>query len=134
MPDTAALLAEYMEAVQRKDIDAMAACWSDDAEGIHPLRPDRAWHGLDGFRRVWTRMWENNPTGRYEVVSTATSDDHIYIESRIELPDGTIIPSVNVFDVDNGKLQQVRVYTDMPMRDGVAIDDFITQGADEEGR
>jgi ketosteroid isomerase-like protein len=125
MDETNALFEKYLAASQNRDIDAMAACWHDDAEGIHPLRPDRGWHGIDGFRRVWTRMWENNPTGRYEVISAATTEGRFYIEAVIELPDGTAIPSVNIFEVDSGKIRQVRVYTDVPSRDGVAIDDFI---------
>ncbi len=127
--DVSALLQRYLDASQNKDVDAMAACWHEDCEGIHPLRPDRGWRGIDGFRRVWARMWETNPTARYEVVSTSVSDDHFYLEARIELPDGTLLPSVNVFDVDGGKIRRVRVYTDMPARDGVAIDDFIAGDA-----
>ena len=33
-------------------------------------------------------MWETNPTARYEVVSTSVSDDHFYLEARIELQTG----------------------------------------------
>jgi ketosteroid isomerase-like protein len=125
MDDTARLLERYLKASQNKDIDAMASCWHEDCEGVHPLRPNRGWQGLDAFRRVWTRMWEHNPTGRYEVVSTASAPDCFFIEARIELPDGRVVPSVNVFMVENGKIRQVRVYTDIPAEDGVAIDDFI---------
>jgi ketosteroid isomerase-like protein len=125
MDDTADLLERYLRASQRKDIDAMAACWHEDCEGIHPLRPNRGWQGLDAFRRVWTRTWEHNPTGRYEVVSTAAAPGCFFLEARIELPDGRVVPSVNVFTVESGKIRQVRVYTDIPAEDGVAIDDFI---------
>jgi ketosteroid isomerase-like protein len=45
MDETTALVEKYLAASQNKDVDAMAACWHDDAEGIHPLRPDR---GLSG--------------------------------------------------------------------------------------
>ena len=125
MGDTAGLLERYLQASQNKDIDAMASCWHEDGRGVHPLRPNRGWQGLDAFRRVWTRMWEHNPTGRYEVVSTASAPDCFFLEARIELPDGRVVPSVNVFMVESGKIREVRVYTDIPVEDGVAIDDFI---------
>lgn len=126
MCSTTALFEKYLNASKSKDIETMASCWHDDCAGIHPLRPDRGWQGIDGFRRVWSRMWDSNPEARYEVISTALTDDHFYIEASIELPDGTMIPSVNVFEVEDGKIRRVRVYTDLPARDGVAIDDFIS--------
>jgi hypothetical protein len=46
----------------------------------------------------------------------------------IELPDGTIIPSVNGFEVEDGRVRRARVYTDVPARDGVGIDAFISSG------
>ncbi|MBO0731576.1 MAG: nuclear transport factor 2 family protein [Acidimicrobiaceae bacterium] len=125
--DTMAVFEKYLAASRAKDIDAMAACWHPDGKGIHPLRPDRGWRGREMFRRVWTLMWEDNPTARYEVVSTAVTDDRFFLEARMELPDGTTIPSVNVFEVEDGLIREVRVYTDMPASDGVSIDRFISR-------
>ena len=131
MPDvptdaTSTLFETYLAASQAKDIEAMAACWHEDCEGIYPLRPNRGWRGIDSFRRVWTLMWEHNPSGRYEVVSTSWADDHFVIEARIELPGGTLVPGVNVFDVEDGKIRRVRVYADIPTPDGGSVEDFIS--------
>lgn len=126
MSDTAALLQGYLEASIAKDIDAMATFWHDDCEGIYPLRPGRRWEGIDGFREVWTRMWEHNPGGLYEVVSTGSGPDCFYIEARIQLPNSTLIPSVNAFDVEGGKIRRVRVYADVPRPDDGGIEQFIS--------
>lgn len=126
MHDTAALAEAYIDASKRKDLEAMASCWHEDCEGIHPLRPDRRWEGRDGFLRVWSRMWAENPAGGYEVVSLGVTPERFFLEARIQLPDGTVVPSVNVFEVDGARIRQVRVYGDVPRRDGVAIDDFIS--------
>jgi hypothetical protein len=133
MDGTADLLGRYLEASLRKDLEAMASCWHDDGEGIYPLRPDREWRGMDGFRRVWSRMWDQNPGSRYEVLATGAGAAHFFIEARIELPDGNLVPSVNVFEVTDGKIKTVRVYADLPTRDGVAIDDFISNRAPGHG-
>lgn len=125
MNDTEALFERYLEAQRNKDLDGLEALWHSDGRGIHPLRPDRGWHGAATNRRLWAAMWEGNPDGRFEVVASAVTPERIFLEARIELPDGTLVPSVTVFEVEDGKFRECRVYTDIPKHDGVRIDDFI---------
>jgi hypothetical protein len=123
--DTAELFERYLQAQRAKDLDALASLWHEDCVGIHPLRPDRGWRGVDANRRLWASIWESNPDGRFEVVASAVTPDRIFLEASIELPDGTMVPSITVFEVDDGKFRECRVYTDLPKRDGVPIDEFI---------
>jgi hypothetical protein len=125
MDDTSALFERYLQAQRAKDLRALGELWHADCVGIHPLRPDRGWQGLDANLRLWARIWGANPDGRFEVVSSALTPERIYLEARIELPDGTTVPSVTVFEVEDGKFRECRVYTDLPRRDDVAIDEFI---------
>ena len=125
MDDATAVLQRYLDAQQNKDLDALVACWDPDIEAIHPLRPDRSWSGIDTYRRAWARIWEAKPDSRFEVVSAAVVDDRIYLEALVEHSDGTMVPNLNILDVEHGRIRRARVYTDTPERDGVDMDHFV---------
>lgn len=124
MQDAQAVLDRYLEAQREKDLDALVACWHPDIEVVHPMRPDRDWRGLDTYRRQWALIWERNPNSRFEVVSTAVVGNRIYLEALTEMSDGTMVPHMNILEVEDGRIRRGRVYTDKPARDGVSIDGF----------
>jgi limonene-1,2-epoxide hydrolase len=123
--DAAAVLARYLKAQQDKDLDALVSCWHPAVEAVHPLRPDRGWQGSDTYRRQWARIWANNPTSRFEVVSSGVVGDRIYLEALVEHADGTMVPNMNILEVEDGKIRRARVYTDKAVRDGVTMDNFV---------
>jgi ketosteroid isomerase-like protein len=125
--DATAVLRRYLKAQQDKDLDALVSCWHPDIEVTHPMRPDRNWSGLDTYRRAWARIWEVNPRSRFEVISTAVSENRIYLEALVEHADGTMMPNMNILEVEDGKIRRGRVYTDRPMRDGVDMDNFVQE-------
>jgi ketosteroid isomerase-like protein len=127
MDDAAAVLERYLHAQQNKDLDALVACWHPDVEVVHPMRPDRNWRGLDTYRRQWALIWERSPDSRFEVVSTAVVGNRIYLEALTEMSDGTMVPHMNILEVQDGKIRRGRVYTDRPTRDGVDIDGFAEE-------
>jgi len=61
----------------------------------------------------------------FEVVSKAVAGNRIYLEALVEHADGTMIPNMNILEVENGKIRRGRVYTDRPTRDGVSINAFV---------
>jgi limonene-1,2-epoxide hydrolase len=124
MNDAEAVLARYLKAQEDKDLDALVSCWHRDIEAVHPLRPDRSWHGQDTYRRQWTRIWENNQNNRFEVVSTAVVGNRVYLDALIGHSDGTMVPCMTVLDVEDGQFRRARVYTDVPVRDGISMDEF----------
>lgn len=125
MNDANAVLQRYLKAQEDRDLDALVSCWHTDVEVVHPLRPDRSWRGSDTYRRQWARIWEGNPTSRFEVVSTAVVGNRIYLETSIEHADGTMVPNMNILEVEDGKIRRGRAYTDKPVRDGVDMDGFV---------
>jgi ketosteroid isomerase-like protein len=122
--DAATVLERYLKAQREKDLDALCSCWDENVEVVHPMRPDRNWHGLDTYRRQWNRIWSEVPNSRFELVSTAVSAYRIYLEALTESLDGTMVPHMNVLEVENGKIRRGRVYTDKPRHDGLSIEDF----------
>jgi ketosteroid isomerase-like protein len=127
MPDDDAemVLRRYLKAQEDKDLEALMSCWHFDVEVTHPMRPDLSWRGLETYRRAWARIWEINPHSRFEVVSKAVAGNRIYLEALVEHADGTMIPNMNILEVENGKIRRGRVYTDRPTRDGVSINAFV---------
>lgn len=133
MDDAAAVLERYLKAQADKDLDALVSCWDADIEAVHPLRPDRSWSGRDTYRRAWARIWGHNPASRFEVVSTAVVGDRIYLEALVEHSDGTMVPNMNILEVENGVIRRARVYTDIPTRDGLSMDGFVEDLNPEPG-
>jgi ketosteroid isomerase-like protein len=125
--DAATVLERYLKAQRDKDLDALVSCWHEDVEAVHPMRPDRSWRGRDTYRRQWARIWTMAPDTRFEVVSTAVSGNTIYLEALTETADGTMIPHMNVLEVEDGQIRRARVYTDTPTHDGVSMDDFTVR-------
>jgi ketosteroid isomerase-like protein len=130
--DAAAVLSRYLRSQSTKDLDGLVSCWHDDVEVVHPLRPDRSWQGIDTYRRAWARIWANNPESRFEVLSADVVGDRIYLEALVEHADGTMVPNMNILEVEGGKIRRARVYTDVPRRDGVSLDTFVEDLNPEE--
>jgi ketosteroid isomerase-like protein len=124
--DAAAVLQRYLHAQRDKDLEALVSCWHEDVEAVHPLRPDRSWRGRDTYRRQWERIWSVAPETRFEVVSTAVSGNTIYLEALTQTLDGSMVPHMNVLEVEGGRIRRARVYTDKPTHDGLSMDDFST--------
>jgi hypothetical protein len=125
MDDAAAVLDRYLKAQRDKDLDALVSCWHPEVEVTHPLRPDRSWSGADVYRRQWDRIWQENPRSRFEVVSSGVVGNRIYLEALVEHADGTMVPNMNIMEVEGGQIRRARVYTDQVVRDGVDMDDFV---------
>lgn len=125
--DAQAVLDRYLRAQQEKDLDALVSCWADDIEAVHPMRPDRSWRGIDTYRRAWSTIWANNPASRFEVVSADVVGDRIYLQALVEHGDGTMVPNMNILEVEDGRIRRATVYTDTPVRDGVDMDQFVDE-------
>jgi limonene-1,2-epoxide hydrolase len=123
--DASAVLSRYLKAQEDKDLEALVSCWHASVETFHPLRPDRSWKGVDTYRRAWARIWDNNPRSRFEVVSSGVVGNRIYLEALVEHADGTMVPNMNILEVEDGKIRRARVYTDVPQRDGINMDTFV---------
>jgi hypothetical protein len=127
MSEAEEVLRKYLKAQEDKDLEALVSCWADDIEAFHPLRPDRSWSGIDTYRRSWTRIYETRPNGRFDVVSADVVGNRIYLDILLEHGDGTMIPCMNILEVENGKIRRARVYTDVPTSDGLSMDEFVDE-------
>ncbi len=123
--DATLVLQRYLKAQEDKDLDALVSCCDPDVEVVHPLRPDRSWRGVETYRQAWALIRERNRESRFEVVSADVVGNRIYIEAYVEHADGTMMPSMNILEVADGRIRRGRVFTDRLVLDGVPLGDFV---------
>jgi limonene-1,2-epoxide hydrolase len=127
-----ACLQRYIKAQEDFDLETLVSCWHPDVEIEHPLRPDRSWKGRETYRQVWSRQWKTGGH-RNEIISTAVVGNRVYLEAVVQHGDGTRVPNMNVFEIEDGMIRRGRVYTDVPTHDGVGITDFARDHEGDEG-
>jgi hypothetical protein len=120
-----ALVDRYIKAQEDGDLEALVSCWHPDVEIVHPMRPDRSWSGRESYRRFWSRQWAGKRQGRNTILLTAVVGNRIFLEGVTEHEDGTLVPNMNIFEVEDGMIRRGRVYTDVPRSDGVSMDEFV---------
>src|SRR5262245_43680411 len=127
MSEAQDVLDRYLRAQEEKDLEALVSCWADDIEAVHPMRPDRSWSGIDTYRRAWSTIWANQPNSRFELLSADVVGNRIYLQALVEHGDGTMVPNMNILEVEDGRIRRATVYTDVPQRDGVDMDQFVDE-------
>jgi hypothetical protein len=125
MSDATEVLQRLVKAQHDQDLDALVSCWHPDAQGIHMLRPDHSWHGMDTYRRVMACLFNGSPTTREEFVCSAVEGNTIFLETMTYHADRSVVPCVAIFEVEDGRIRQARMYTDVPRRDGQSMDRWI---------
>jgi ketosteroid isomerase-like protein len=118
--------------MEQRDLDLLVSCWHPDVETVHPLRPDRSWRGTETYRRVMARIWESDPHNREEPTVSLVAGNIVYLETMTHHADGSVVPCVSVFEIEDGVIRRARVYTDQPTRDGVSMDSWVDD-MNEEG-
>jgi limonene-1,2-epoxide hydrolase len=125
MDDATAVMRRWVKAQEEKDLDALVSCWHPDVDTVHLLRPERSWHGTDGYRSVMARIWESDPANREEIISTGVVDNRIYMETLTHHADGSKVPGFAIMEVEDGQIRRARVYTDRPTQDGLSMDGWV---------
>jgi limonene-1,2-epoxide hydrolase len=127
MTEAEEFLQRYTKAMKDNDLDTLVSSWYPDVETTHMLHPDRSWRGTDLYRRVMGQIFQSSAERHVEVRSTAVSENNVFIESVTRQGDGTEVPCVSIFEIEDGQVRRARVYTDVPSRDGVRMEQFVEQ-------
>jgi ketosteroid isomerase-like protein len=77
-----ALQERLTEAVNRHDLEALAACFAPDYRSEQPLHPDRAFVGREQVRKNWSRIFEDVPDMQAEVIRATSDDETVWAEWR----------------------------------------------------
>jgi limonene-1,2-epoxide hydrolase len=126
MSEAEEVLRRYLKAQEDMDIEALVSCWHPEVEIIHPMRPGRSWKGRDNYQRFWEKEWGGASPSTFELVRSDVVDNRIYLECVIANPDGTRVPNMNIFEVEDGTIRRGRAYADKIDPEGT-MDDFVRE-------
>ena len=126
MADAAELMNRLAAALEGHDVDALAACWHPDVETTHVLRPDRSWQGRDFYRETMARHVDSGSRGGVEVTDrgVGANGDRFFLETLTTHPDGTAVPCLCIYILQDDMVRWARVYTDKVQRDGHTMADW----------
>ncbi len=104
------------------DVNAVGACWSDDAVSVHPAHPERNARGRDAICRRWALTFAGVPTLTAELVRSARSDSVVWTEWVFWADTGDGPPyragGVMIFGVEAELIAWVRVFTEAQPLEG----------------
>ncbi len=131
-PGPAAVVDRLREAINRHDLDALAACFAPDYRSEFPAHPDRAFRGHEQMRRNWTQIFGGVPDlvaslrGCTVVGETAWAE----WEWRGTRRDGApfAMRGVTIQGVVGDRIAWVRLYME-PVTTGAGSDDAVRRVA-----
>jgi limonene-1,2-epoxide hydrolase len=70
-------------------------------------------------------LFDGSPTSREDFVCSAVEGNVFFLETTTYHADGSVVPCVGIFEVEDGKIRRARIYTDVPRRNGETMDKWI---------
>ena len=129
MNDTIARLAE---AVNRHDVDGMAALFASDYRSEQPAHPNRGFGGSEQVAANWSQMFAGVPDVTAEAIAHTTDGRTTWTEWawRGHHPDGSLFAMRGVTLMgldDDGLVAWARLYMEPVEEGGAAIDETVQQ-------
>jgi ketosteroid isomerase-like protein len=75
-----AVLAQLQRAIAAHDLEAMAACFTEDYDSLFPAHPDRSFRGHEQMRRNWSQIFAAVPDLQANLVRCAADGDTVWAE------------------------------------------------------
>lgn len=127
MSDATALRDRWVQANEERNLEKLLSCWHPEVETVHMIRPDRSWRGIDVYRRAITRIWEGGEALKERHVASAVAGNIVFVETMTTHADGTVVPCLSIFEVEEGVIRRARIYTDVPSHDGLSMDAWVKE-------
>lgn len=74
------IFVRMIEAANRHDLEAMAACFAPDYRSELPFTPERNFTGRASVRNNWSIFWATMPDFRVEILSMAVEGNTVWAE------------------------------------------------------
>lgn len=120
----------WIEAINRHDLDEVAACFAEEYADEAPARVGEFVHGREHVRHNFTRLFESVPDIHAELHGAVEQEETVWMEWSMEGTrlDGSPMKfvGVNLFDVEDDLFVQGRIYTEL-VRDAGGVDDQVTR-------
>ena len=131
MKGSLATIDRLMRATNLHDIDAIAACFSDDYVNETPAHPARGFRGRAQVRRNWEQILAFVPDIRVEVVRSAVKGDTVWTEweMRGTRRDGGSqwLSGVVIFGASDEAILWARFYLEPVDVSDATVDDAIRE-------
>ena len=123
-------VARLVDAVNRHDPEAMAACFAPEYRSEQPAHPNRGFGGRDQVAVNWRAMFAGVPDMTADVVAETSDGATSWVEMdwHGHHPDGSAfgMRGVTLMRVDDhGLIARARLYMEPVELDGAAIDDAV---------
>jgi ketosteroid isomerase-like protein len=124
-----ALVERLHDAVNRHDLDSLAACFAGDFMNETPVHPARSFRGREQVRRNWAQIFAAVPDIVADVVRVAVAGDSAWTEweMRGTRRDGLphLMRGVSIFTLGDGEFMSVRFYLEPVDAGDVAVDEAV---------
>lgn len=116
----------FVEAVNRGDVEGIAAVFHPEFEMVVPQRPARGFVGRDQEVRNMAHLIESHPDGRIEICRMVETRGEIWVQNSYRA-DGLHIEAVVIYEVDpaTGTIRRGHYYSEQVDTGGPAIDEWI---------
>jgi ketosteroid isomerase-like protein len=133
--DPKAVIAAWIDAVNKHDVEAIAECFAPDYHDIEPAHPTRKiTGGRENVRKNFGVMLQSMPDFRLELLRVASDGDTAWSELDISgtRHDGSRehLRGVNIFGIRDGQIAWGRIYLESVEEDGIDIDERIRRIAE----
>jgi ketosteroid isomerase-like protein len=129
------VIARLGEAINRHDLDALAACFAPDYASEFPTHPDRAFRGQDQMRKNWVQIFGAVPNITATLLRSVSEGDTAWAEWewRGTRVDGApfAMCGVTVVGVENDRITWARMYMEPVEMSGAGSDAAVRRNQRE---
>ena len=80
MKTSQAILERLQQAQNSHDLEAFVAFFAPDYQSAQPTHPDRAFQGAEQVRKNWSKIFQDIPDFRAELLRSAVDGDTVWAE------------------------------------------------------
>lgn len=124
---------QWIAAINRHDLDEVAACFAPGYEDEAPARTGEVVRGRDHVRHNFEHLFTSMPDIHAELHAIVDQGDTVWMEWSMEgtRPDNTHMRfvGVNLFDVQEGLFVRGRIYTEL-VRDAGGVEGQVKRMAE----
>ena len=80
MKSSQAIIERLQQAQNSHDLEAFVACFAPNYQSAQPMHPDRAFQGAEQVRKNWSKIFQDIPDFRAELLRSAADGDTVWAE------------------------------------------------------
>ena len=129
--DEELLLFELKDAFNKRDIEALVACFDENYYSEQPVHPERTFQGREMLRKNWASNFEEMPDFSAQLTRYATNGDVVWTEwewqgSRKD-NSKLFMRGVMIVGIGEGKITWARLYVEPVEINGKGIEAAVEE-------